>query len=133
MRPVQECGSILSNAEKLVVVFRQTDDGATETQMRYLEVLCGADSKGKDVSDAFVEARVCTFDKNTICPSFTCIISPSLRCALIGLSSTTMRIVTGAEEVGLAAVLEEVLDVPHLVVHCDEVLLVHPASKHFLC
>ena len=101
--------------------------------MRYLEVLCGADSKGKDVSDAFVEARVCTFDKNTICPSFTCIISPSLRCALIGLSSTTMRIVTGAEEVGLAAVLEEVLDVPHLVVHCDEVLLVHPASKHGLC
>ena len=40
--------------------------------------------------------------------------------------------VTGAEEVGLVAVLEEVLDVPHLVVHSDEILLVHPASKHGL-
>ena len=71
MRPVQECGSILSNAEKLVVIFRQTDDGATETQMRYLEVLCGTNSKGKDVSHPLVEARVCTFHKNTIRPSFT--------------------------------------------------------------
>ena len=59
-------------------------------------------------------------------------ISPSLRCALIGLSSTTMWTVTGAEEVGLVAVLEEVLDVPHLVVHRDEVLLVHPEPKHHL-
>ena len=40
--------------------------------------------------------------------------------------------VTGAEEVGLVAVLEVVLDVPHLVVHSDEVLLVYPASKHTL-
>ena len=37
-------------------------------------------------------------------------------------------IVTVAEEEGLFAVLEVVLDVPHLVVHRDEVLLVHPAS-----
>ena len=57
--------------KKLFVIFRQSDDGASETQVRYLEVLRGANSKGKDVSHPLVEARVGTFDKNTIRPSFT--------------------------------------------------------------
>ena len=43
-----------------------------------------------------------------------------------------MSIVTSSVEVGLVAVLEEVLDVTHLVVHSDEVLLVHPAV-YVLC
>ena len=38
----------------------------------------------------------------------------------------TISIVTRAVEVGQLLVLQEVLDVAHLVVHCDEVLLVHP-------
>ena len=43
----------------------------------------------------------------------------------------TMSIVTSSVEVGLVAVLEVVLDVTHLVVHCDEVLLVHPVDVSF--
>ena len=39
----------------------------------------------------------------------------------------TMSMVTSSVEVGLVAVLQVVLDVAHLVVHSDEVLLVHPA------
>ena len=41
----------------------------------------------------------------------------------------TMSIVTRAVEVGQLLVLQEVLDVAHLVVHCDEVLLVHPEQN----
>ena len=41
----------------------------------------------------------------------------------------TMSIVTSAVEVGLVCILEVVLDVAHLVVHCDEVLLVHPEQN----
>ena len=48
-------------------------------------------------------------------------------CESIGLS--IMTLVTSAVEVGLAAVLKVVLDVSHLVVHSDEVLLVHPAYR----
>ena len=44
-----------------------------------------------------------------------------------------MSIVTSSVEVGLVAVLEEVLDVTHLVVHSDEVLLVHPAVYVLCC
>ena len=43
----------------------------------------------------------------------------------------SMSIVTSSVEVGLVAVLEVVLDVTHLVVHCDEVLLVHPVDVSF--
>ena len=41
----------------------------------------------------------------------------------------TISIVTRAVEVGQLLVLQEVLDVAHLVVHCDEVLLVHPEQN----
>ena len=41
----------------------------------------------------------------------------------------TMSIVTSAVEVGLVCILEVVLDVTHLVVHCDEVFLVHPEQN----
>ena len=40
----------------------------------------------------------------------------------------TMSIVTSAVEVGLVCILEVVLDVTHLVVHSDEVLLVDPRA-----
>ena len=40
-----------------------------------------------------------------------------------------MSIVTSAVEVGLVCILQVVLDVAHLVVHCDEVLLVHPEQN----
>ena len=42
-----------------------------------------------------------------------------------------MSIVTSAVEVGLVCILEVVLDVAHLVVHCDEVLLVHPEQQNW--